>query len=145
MRPRSLSALASHAVKAAPAGGLAPGLDLFDHSGVWEPRRWLRGESSPPDALRAGSQKSEMRIVLIPALGQPKGKKKSAKRPAAVKAWSESVRGAYKLLSEGHLRFQGKYSPLWFSGENLWASVPLDRLKAKALLKLEASQPPKAL
>jgi len=48
MRPRSLSALASHAVKAAPAGGLAPGLDLFDRSGVWEPRRWLRGESSPP-------------------------------------------------------------------------------------------------
>ena len=68
MRPRSLSALASHAVKAAPAGGLAPGLDLFDRSGVWEPRRWLRGESSPTDALRAGSQ-SEMQIGLIPALG----------------------------------------------------------------------------
>ena len=68
MRPRSLSALASHAVKAAPVGGLAPGLDLFEHSGVWEPRRWLQGESSPPDALQASSQSARL-IALIPALG----------------------------------------------------------------------------
>ena len=52
------------------------------------------------------------------------------KTSATVKAWSESVRGAYKLPSERHLSFQGKYSTLWFSGENQWASVPLDRSNA---------------
>jgi len=57
--------------------------------------------------------------------------KKSAKRPATVKACSESVRGAYKLPSERHLSFQGKYSPLWFSGENQWAILRLDRSNAK--------------
>lgn len=56
-----LSAFAPHAVKAAPAGGLTPGLDLFVRSGVWEARRWLRGELSPlmPCGLALKSLKSE--------------------------------------------------------------------------------------